>query len=865
MKTMKKSRKIALALSLMLSWSFAFAQTQNTIPAPVSVTSMPIVVNIQSQSANYVYVNENSDTCLFVNTDIQPMAYIWKKNDNGTWIDAANDDSDTLFFTNITASDTGIYRCTVVDGCENKYSNEIHLQLVPEDIEISEQPQSQLVCAGSDLDLSVTAGGDNINYQWYFNEDELENDTLSTLSFNPVTSSYEGAYFCKLYNDNDTVFTDTVTISVSDIQLDITKQDITCFSAADGKIFVEASEGIGTINYAWDNGCVTDSITGLGSGDYSLTVSDSICSVDTSINIVEPVQLSLEIELTQPNCNTSNGEATASVSGGTGNYTYLWSNGSTDDSADSLASGTHSVLITDANGCTLHRFFSLADSDAPTVTLSVQNALCHGTASGSITADVTGGQTPYTFAWSNGSTTPTASNLSAGNHELLLTDSNNCQTIKTAVVGQASAISINGTITDATCGNADGEIILDVIGGTGNYTYNWSNDEETANITALASGNYTVSVSDENNCTKTKTFTVNNTDGPVITLDSVVSANCGAPGAIYVSVSGGSGAYSYQWSNNYFNEDLIGFTPGEYTLTVTDGACSAILNTEIPSHEPQMQPICLVTVDSAISANMVVWEKEQNNNISHYNIYRETFMPNDFALVGEVAYADMSEFVDSVANPFIRSFSYSISAVDVCGNESELSPAHKTIHLTMNQGMGQSYNLIWDDYSGFEYYWFNVLRHTNQSGWELIQQMPKTLHSYTDVPPSQGGLRYTVTVESPEACEPWSLDKSVGGPYSQSTSNIEDIGIIDPTSISTTSDMGLYIYPNPANQSVNIYIPSTEKTEMQLIITDISGKVVHNVIANEVKQSIDVSALSPGMYFIELRGNKIYKEKLIVK
>jgi len=192
-------------------------------------------------------------------------------------------------------------------------------------------------------------------------------------------------------------------------------------------------------------------------------------------------------------------------------------------------------------------------------------------------------------------------------------------------------------------------------------------------------------VTDANGCTDSILVMVSEADGPIITIDSTITASCldGNGGSVYISISGESGPYTYQWSNGGgTNEDLVNVAPGMYAVMVTAGnGCSTMMSGEVQKQLPNVQPICLVTVDTTTGYNLVVWEKEVVNYLSHYNIYQEQTQAGVYNLVGSVEYDSLSQFVDSLASPNIRSYRYKIGAVDTCGIESDLSWEHKTIHL----------------------------------------------------------------------------------------------------------------------------------------------------------------------------------------
>jgi hypothetical protein len=352
---------------------------------------------------------------------------------------------------------------------------------------------------------------------------------------------------------------------------------------------------------------------------------------------------------------------------------------------------------------------------------------------------------------------------------------------------------------------------------------------------------------------------VSDNGAPDITIDSIIPASCGGTGAIYVSVSGTSGSESYAWNNGATSQDLIGYAPGIYTLTVEDGGCSAVISAEIPAITPQEQPICIVTVDSATGANLIVWEKVQTSGIDHYNIYRETSVPNQFTLIGTRPADSLSVYVDSMAYPWIRSYRYKISAVDNCGNESALSDIHKTIHVNLNVGYIQNtVNLIWDDYEGFQYNSFHVWRYDAGTGWNEVvgSPLPNTLHSITaDV--FTNTLMYAVTVDKPGT--PCLANKANGGPFAQSVSNIDDYSTNTSTETNNFANE-VSLYPNPNNGSFVV----AGKTINRIAVYNMNGQKLLETTAITTRTTIQLPAHSKGVYFVIIYGHDFVKVRKIV-
>src|SRR5690606_35687274 len=135
---------------------------------------------------------------------------------------------------------------------------------------------------------------------------------------------------------------------------------------------------------------------------------------------------------------------------------------------------------------------------------AIGNVTCNGQNTGSATATVTGGVAPYTYTWSNGATTQTVNNLSAGSKFVYVTDTNGCSTQQNFIITEPNAMVVNASsITRVSCnGQSDGAIAVAVTGGTAPYTYSWSNNKTGTSINNLSGGSYTVTVTDKNGCTK---------------------------------------------------------------------------------------------------------------------------------------------------------------------------------------------------------------------------------------------------------------------------------------------------------------------------------------------------------------------------
>jgi len=672
------------------------------------------------------------------------------------------------------------------------------------------------------------------------------------------------------------VMQDTVDIGAYEspgclLEIEVTGTNPACYGYEDGSAVVVVIGGVEPFTYQWDDpGSSTDSVATelLANIWYRVTVTDSeSCVATDSIILSQSTEILLNIIAADASCGNSNGFATVYATGGVLPYTYLWSTGDITNYTDTLDAGMHSLLVEDSEGCFKHEYFMINNENAPVVTVdSVIDVSCFNEDDGAVYISVTSGSPPYQYLWSNGDTIQDIQNLYPGPYEVNVLDTAGCLITENVFVDQPEKLSVEVFINDAVCDSTAGSAWVEVAGGTQPYYYQWSSGGTDYLEEGLTAGVYMVVVTDANGCIAEmdENIIINDIGGPVVTVDSIIPASCGYLGSIYLSVTEGYPPYeSYLWSTGDTLEDLTDVSPDVYDFIVTDSlGCIGTYSGELPFLLPAEQPICVVTVDSASSTNLVVWEKVQETGVSHYNIYRETSIPDYFQLVDTVPFDSLSVYVDPVASPFVRSWRYAISSVDSCGNESPLSGIHKTIHLTMNIGyLGNSINLIWDNYEGFNYNTFYVNRYTAGVGWETLDSLPKTLHSYTDGDVSAGTLTYAVTVKKPG--DPCWGNKVESGPYSQSLSNLEDNSTVIISDVIPDGD--ILIFPNPNEGIFTIQRTSENSDPVNISIVNITGQLIYTKDSRDLTEYIDISGNAAGMYFVRITGKEQSKVVRIIK
>lgn len=360
----------------------------------------------------------------------------------------------------------------------------------------------------------------------------------------------------------------------------VSSTDVLCSGGNDGSASVTASGGASPYSYAWQpSGGSSAVATQLAVGTYTVVVTDNIgCTTSASVTVNQPVPVTVSTASTPATCGLANGTVTANPSGGVGSFQYSWlPGGGTTATVTGLSSGAYTVIVTDANSCTA----TATENVTQPSTLSVQansviQITCFGMNNGEIHLSTTGGITPYSYSWNpNISTTEDAAGLAPGDYFVTVTDNSGCSFVDVYTITQPAQLAGSISVLDAACqGQATGGLFVGVSGGTLPYTYSWSTSPVQTNDTAsgLAAGTYTVTITDDHNCTSTASGTVQAPAAMVAqtVVDSVDCHGSTLNSSASVIVTGGSPGYSYLWSNNNTTSGISNVLAGNYSVTITD-------------------------------------------------------------------------------------------------------------------------------------------------------------------------------------------------------------------------------------------------------------------------------------------------------
>ncbi|MGE0634955.1 MAG: T9SS type A sorting domain-containing protein [Bacteroidia bacterium] len=598
---------------------------------------------------------------------------------------------------------------------------------------------------------------------------------------------------------------------------------------ANGGASVSVTAGTGPYTYSWSpGGATTSSISNVGGGNYTVTVTSQggACTETATVTVAESGGITLSTNSTQATCGNANGGASVSITAGTGPFTYLWSpGGATTSSISNVAAGDYTVTVNGANNCSSTATVTVSSSNAIVLSNSVTNTSC-GNANGTAATNITIGTGPFTYAWSpGGATTASISNLAAGDYTVTVTGAGGCTATGTVSVGASTALSVTPSATAASCNQSNGSAAVSVTGGSGTYTYLWSNQATTSSISGVATGNYDVTINDGQGCTETETILVpQNTSLTGTATTTEVSCGQANSGAIDLTVSGGTPGFTYSWSpGGASTQDLSGIAAGDYTVTVTDaGGC---------------QFISTYTVDS------------ENSMVVASNVEHETCK----------GYHDGS--IDLTVTGSNGPFTYlwtpgNASTQDLSG----LQGGNYSVVVT-DQGTGCSDTQTFNVQDGYNY-----PISITQDGDTLTATSAPNYTWYLNGVEIPGANTQSIVIT-----EGGNYHVTVGSQNCEFESNHIETSCICSNSIEDNSLFhGISVYPNPANEELNVVISLTSVEQASVTLIDLTGRRLwlkkENDKADNFAWKIPVADIAAGNYFVQINvGGQTKSVKVLVK
>lgn len=539
-----------------------------TLAVNVSSVSSPVIVSPIACNGGY-------GTASVTAVGASPFTYVWSPSGGNTAL------SNSL--------NAGTYNIAVTDANGCVFNQNVTLNQ-PSGMSIA-LSQTNTTCGVSAGAASLAVSGGTSPYTYTWSPGGGNSYYITNLNVGNYTAIIADANSCT------TSITASITSSGYSYSATVLYMDVSCLGGHDGAATITPVGGTPSYSYTWTpGGYNTSTQTSLTAGSYSVNVSDATgCTFSLNFTINQPsTAVTAVVSQTQITCNgLSNGSAFATASGGTPGpapgYNYLWMPGSTmSQSANSLSAGTYSLFVSDGYGCTYSTSVTFTNPPAILATAMSTNVTCYGGANGSSSVLASGGIGALSYQWSPGaSTLNTQTNENAGTYTVMVSDSHNCTTTTTVAVSQPLLpISVVLTSSNVSCNaGSNGAISASVSGGTPTYSYTWiPGNLNSSNINNLTAGNYSLTVSDANNCSTTISTVISQPLNGISATTNTSAVLCYGQnnGSATITASGGTPIYAYAWSNGATGTSVNSLSPNVYSVTVTDAkGCSTTFSLTI--------------------------------------------------------------------------------------------------------------------------------------------------------------------------------------------------------------------------------------------------------------------------------------------
>lgn len=737
------------------------------------------------------------------------------------------------------------------------------------------------------VNLSVSGGTGSYTYNW--------NNGATTQN---ITALGAGTYSATITDANNCSTSVSATVTqTTGIATNTVVTNVLCSGDNSGAIDLTVSGGTPAYSYTWAGGITTQDRTQLPAGSYAVTVTDAgNCSATLAVTISQPAALAATPAATNALCNASaTGGINLNVSGGTGAYTYNWSNNTTTQNLSNVAAGAYTATVTDANGCTTTTIATVSQPSPVNITANTTQVQCNGSNNGNVTLTVSGGNAGYSYQWSTGATSQNLTATGAGSYVVTVTDINSCTAVAQTTITEPAAININTTSTDASCGQSNGSAQATATGGTGAYTYNWAGGANTPAVSNLQTGSYTVTVTDANNCTATAAAIVNNTGALQATIVATPAACFGtASGSATVTVTSGNAPYTYQWSNGATGASISNVIAGAYTATVTDATGCINLVSETITSPAQLQAATSATSTTCGSNNgtasvqvtggtpgyTYVWSNNEAGSTASNlaaGIYTVTITDANSCTVtasqqisgtdgitltttatGVLCNGDQNGSATAVASGGSGTYEYVWSNSNTSPAIQNLAPGNYTVQVSDDNGCSATATVTITAPAVIQF----ATATTNANAGANNGSIQVTA-------PTGGTAPYTFNWSTGDTTQ--NLSGINGGTYTVTVTdanNCTETATVliteTPTAIGDiTGEMQLQVFPNPAYNNITIII-SKVPAGVQLRLRDVLGRLITQQQVTAMQTTMDVSVLAAGVYTLEIASGNISAVRQVI-
>ncbi|WP_206542776.1 beta strand repeat-containing protein, partial [Lacinutrix mariniflava] len=591
-----------------------------SIGATISEPTSPLSLNITKIDATSAQGCANGEATAIVSGGTPTYTYQWSTSaGNQTTATATNLVNGTHSVTITDANNCELTQSVVIE-CVNTCDTEIVITNI-----------TDVLCTGDTTGASTVTANSGSNpaatFTFTWSTGQVDTGVITSTLANLTA----GVYSVSVTIDGTVCRAVEKTIAIIEpsnaLDITATTTDESGPTTGDGTATAVVTGGVEPYTYSWTpNGETTSQITGLSSSEYCVTVTDTNGCTDTTCVTVNPGtcnNLSVTGTSTPAVCfGDSNGSITATVTGGSGNFTYAWDTiSNTTASVSNLPAADYTITVTDTTTlCTTSATITINEPNVLSSAIAVSNILCRDDATGSLDLAVNGGTAQYSFLWSNGSTNEDLINVVAGTYSVTITDNNGCTATNSATIIQPDT-NVSASITDQTNILCDGLGAVTVVGAGGIEPLSYSIDGGTnyqtnGSFNDLSEGNYTVTVLDANGCTFNQPIFITNSCINVLKSATI------AKGEECLNV-GSEVTYTFTLTNTgnsnintiVINDELLG---GLITVTPTgDSNGNAILEpTETWVYTTANYTVTQEDIDTQNITNTVTADGQDPNNVA---------------------------------------------------------------------------------------------------------------------------------------------------------------------------------------------------------------------------------------------------------
>ena len=662
---------------------------------------------------------------------------------------------------------------------------------------------------GSNGSATASGGGGNGVFSFLWSN----GDTTAT-----TTGLTAGTYFVSVTDGENCTASVPIVISQPALLLaNASATGETANNANNGTATADPTGGTAGYTYLWSNGGMTQMITNLAPGSYTVNVADANGCTAVQTVTVNAFGCALQASAISTNvlCNgANNGTASVTLVGAANPITYNWSNGASTQSVNNLAPGIYTVNILDGNNCPSVLSISIAEPTALSVNASATGVTANGANDGTATANPTGGTPNYNYVWSNSETTQTIASLAPGSYTVVVTDGNGCtsqQTVNVTAFNCALAATISSANVLCFAG-ADGQATAAVSGGSLPYTYLWSNGAITQTTTNLSAGTYSVSATDAAGCSIVQSINITQPTLLVATVLAVQNVLCpqDLTGGATVTATGGILPYTFQLPGN--NGSQLGV--GSYTVSVTDAnGCTATISFNIVATDNQPPTmVCPENIQRCIPAVLDFGPPSVADNCGVGVPPVVISGPPSGSLFSDGITVVVYQATDVSENSSTCSFSVTIAADD----------PQATVENVSNDVNGQGVGSISISLAG-------------SGDYSFIWRKDGLFFAATEDLTGLNAGVYSLVITDINGCPfvllPITITNSVG-----------------------TNEPGLYgsvrLWPNPANAAIQLEIIDLDV--IAACIVDLRGGLVQEIQPSELSSEIDIKKLPEGIYCLKI-------------